>query len=143
MHLVLAVWFYSWAGLLIGLVSGVRPPLNQLLMCAPPFTTEHYWFIDVYLILSLLTPFINKAIADIDQKGCKSILLVSLIGFSVLPSFMPFSSEIFLYIAALICLVRYSLLNWRLSANLQPLGETLEQKTHLRFHWSVIHYLYC
>ena len=101
-HLVLAVWFYSWAGLLIGLVSGVRPPLNQLLMCAPPFTTEHYWFIDVYLILSLLTPFINKAIADIDQKGCKSILLVSLIGFSVLPSFMPFSSEIFLYIAALI-----------------------------------------
>lgn len=101
-HLVLAVWFYSWAGLLIGLVSGVRPPLNQLLMCAPPFTTEHYWFIDVYLILSLLTPFINKAIADIDQKGCKSILLVSLIGFSVLPSFMPFSFEIFLYIAALI-----------------------------------------
>ena len=94
-HLVLAVWFYSWAGLLVGLMAGIRPSLNQLLMCALPFTTEHYWFIDVYLILSLLTPFINKAIADIDRKGYKGILLVGLIGFSVLPSFMPFASEIF------------------------------------------------
>lgn len=94
-HLVLAVWFYSWVGLLVGLMAGVRPSLNQLLMCALPFTTEHYWFIDVYLILSLLTPFTNKAIADIDQKGYINILLVSLISFSVLPSFMPFSSEIF------------------------------------------------
>lgn len=95
MHLVLAVWFYSWAGLLVGLMTGVRPSLNQLLMCVLPFTTEHYWFIDVYLILSLLTPFINMAIANIDQKGYKGILLVSLIGFSFLPSFMPFTSEIF------------------------------------------------
>ncbi|WP_154033464.1 acyltransferase family protein [Collinsella aerofaciens] len=94
-HLVLAVWFYSWVGLLVGLMAGARPSLNQLLMCALPFTTEHFWFIDVYLILSLLTPFINKAIADIDQKGYKGILLVSFIGFSVLPSLMPFASEIF------------------------------------------------
>lgn len=94
-HLVLAVWFYSWAGLLVGLMTGVRPSLNQLLMCVLPFITEHYWFIDVYLILILLTPFINMAIANIDQKGYKGILLVSLIGFSFLPSFMPFTSEIF------------------------------------------------
>lgn len=94
-HLLFAVWFYSWAGLLVGLMAGVRPSLNQLLMCALPFTTEHYWFIDVYLILSLLTPFINKVIADVDQKGFKNILLVSLIVFSILPSFMPFASEIF------------------------------------------------
>lgn len=93
--LVLVVWFYSWMGLAIGLAGGARPTLSQVIMCVLPFTAEHYWFIDVYLILSLLIPFINKVIAGIDRKHYRDILLVCLIGFSVLPSFAPFASEIF------------------------------------------------
>ena len=93
--LVLAVWFYSWAGLAIGLLAGARPSLGQIAMCVMPFTTEHYWFIDVYLILCLLMPFVNKAIEGIDRKRYRGILLVGLVLFSVLPTVVPFASEIF------------------------------------------------
>lgn len=93
--LVLAVWFYSWVGLAIGLAAGARLSLSQVAMCLLPFTTEHYWFIDVYLILSLLIPFINKAIDGIHRRRYRNILFVCLAVFSVLPTLVPFASEIF------------------------------------------------
>lgn len=51
-----------------------------------PYMFEGYWFIRVYLILSVLAPFINIGLLRLSKKSYTILLLICFICFSVLPS---------------------------------------------------------
>ena len=46
----------------------------------------HNWFITCYLILMLLSPFINKSLEHISQNKFKKFLLIQFVIFSIIPT---------------------------------------------------------
>ena len=60
-----------------------------------PVLTKQYWFVNCYLVMYLLSPFINKFINSLDKQEFKKILIILIIIFSVmtvLPSDMSLDS---------------------------------------------------
>lgn len=52
-----------------------------------PYMFEGYWFIRVYLILTLLSPFLSFLLKSLNKKAYLALVIISLIVFSILPSF--------------------------------------------------------
>lgn len=50
-----------------------------------PFPVTEYWFIQCFLFLYLLTPFLNILLKNIDKKTFSKLLIVLLILFSIIP----------------------------------------------------------
>ncbi len=72
LQIVLQVWFYS---LVIPLLLGAVGVLDlsglttyDWLMLIFPLNMEHYWFMTAYVMLVLLAPLLNRAIAAMNQK---------------------------------------------------------------------------
>lgn len=49
------------------------------------------WFVKVYLILYVLSPFLNICLSKIDKSTYKKLLIILIVLFSVWPSFIPYS----------------------------------------------------
>lgn len=47
--------------------------------------TDNYWFINLYIALYLLSPFLNIMIKNLDQKGHRQCLIIMTILFSIIP----------------------------------------------------------
>ncbi len=87
--LVARVWFYSW-GIGIILYStglGIRS-VENLVKTVFPVCSGAFWFITIYLIVYILSPYINKAIQDIDREKYKLLLVFLFVTGSVIPSFV-------------------------------------------------------
>lgn len=52
-----------------------------------PFDLENYWFIRVYMIMYIFSPFYNKLINTISQKEYKRIIMIMFFLFSLLSTF--------------------------------------------------------
>ncbi len=52
------------------------------------FYKDGLWFIDIYIILYLLIPFINLVINGISKKNMKVLILIFFIAFSIYPTFL-------------------------------------------------------
>jgi surface polysaccharide O-acyltransferase-like enzyme len=95
-RLICQVLFYT---LLIPLALSVfgQPLIAEqegiygILMYILPASTRHYWFISAYLLLYLISPFLNAAFEKITQEQIKKLILVLLILYSGIKSFVPFS----------------------------------------------------
>ena len=46
---------------------------------------EFYWFINVYILLYLLTPFLNKMIKSLSQQMHKRLILILIVTLSIIP----------------------------------------------------------
>lgn len=66
----------------LGIETVTKPEIIDELL---PFNVNEYWFIQVYVFLYLLIPFINKLINSLNQKEFKRLLLVLFFIFSLLP----------------------------------------------------------
>lgn len=51
-----------------------------------PITGGEYWFVTVYLVLYILSPFVNILVKNLDQKTHKHLLLILCVLFSVIPT---------------------------------------------------------
>ena len=60
-----------------------------LIKCTAPYFYDKVWFINIYLVLFLLAPFLNRALTSLSKKNYRLLLLISLLLFSVWPSFFP------------------------------------------------------
>lgn len=81
--------FYSLLIFVFGLITGiVKKPNQQVWLSVFPFISDLYWFVDGYIILILLIPFINRALRESTRKefiyliGIFSILSSALAGYS-------------------------------------------------------------
>ena len=94
---VLLLWgkviFYSWLMLLIfkclGLNIGFK---NAFVSIFPILTKDNYWFITVYLLMYVLSPFINTLINSMDKKNHFNLILILIIFFSIISFVLPHGS---------------------------------------------------
>ena len=85
------VFFYSVTVTLIG--WAVSPPeggvnLNALVSMAAPCLTGKYWFVTAYILLALLSPFLNRMLRALTRREFGWLLLLLFVSVSVLPTFM-------------------------------------------------------
>lgn len=86
-QIINANWFYRIFIMIFLIFMGVIDIskvtfIKELL----PINIDEYWFIKNYLLLYLLSPFLNRAIKNFDKKNYKKLLIVLFIIFSILPT---------------------------------------------------------
>lgn len=91
-RLILITTFYSLVIYLVLMFSGfVDFSIFTLLKSSFPIIFELYWFITVYSIIYLMSPFINKLINSINRREFLSLLLLLLTVWSIIPTFTTYS----------------------------------------------------
>lgn len=82
--LLLITAFYGVIGYGIGAFMGVIPiTVKGLLYAFFPFFEGKRWFVETYIILILLCPFINRIINGIDKKSFQILLTIQIFLFSL------------------------------------------------------------
>lgn len=91
---VINIWvkviFYSIVIYIILLLTGqIDFNIKDVIKSLFPILTNEYWFVNCYLLLYILSPYINKIIKQLDKKEFQRLLIILLIVFSILPSVLP------------------------------------------------------
>ena len=83
-----ANWFYRVIILifltLIGLLSENNGVILREIL---PINIKQYWFVQCYVLLYCISPFINKALASLDKRSFQKLLIILFIIFSFVPTF--------------------------------------------------------
>ncbi|MBR0541592.1 MAG: acyltransferase [Clostridia bacterium] len=92
-ELYLIVLFYGVVFLILfSVLNKENFSLNNVLLTVFPSLNKtnqlYYWYFTAYLILFMLSPFINYIINAFDRKKLAYLLLILLVMFSVVPAFM-------------------------------------------------------
>lgn len=78
------VWFYSVALYLVGHFGfGLSLPLTQVLL---PTIFEEYWFVTAYVVLLLLSPFLNRMVHNLTKGQLDALLGILLLIWAVVPT---------------------------------------------------------
>ncbi len=90
---VLQLWgetlFYSITIYFLIVVIGLKEfEIKDAIKSALPIMTKQYWFVNVYLMMYILSPFLNKLINALEKKEYQKLLLILIVGFSVV-SILP------------------------------------------------------
>mgnify|MGYP004683106855 CR=1 FL=1 len=92
-HIYLTTLFYSVVFFIVYIVvNGFS--LSNMLSSLLPISMSTYWFITVYLVLYILSPFINLLCNNMTQKQHAVLLLILVIVFSVWKCVLPFAETI-------------------------------------------------
>lgn len=84
--LLLEVWFYNIVINSILSIAGLVTYTNDDYLTKIMFyNIESYWYISCYIIIYILSPFINKFIESIDKNTLKKLVLIMIFCFSVFP----------------------------------------------------------
>ena len=86
LSLIATSWFYRVFFLVIALLIGTftiskLEIFNELL----PIDMRDYWFINLYLVLYIISPYLNIIVSKINQQDFKRILIGGFIIFSIIP----------------------------------------------------------
>lgn len=82
------VAFYSLSIYLIFVLMGIEKfSYNTLITCIFPITFKQYWFVTTYVILMIMTPYLNIVIDKLDKKEYLKLIIFSLIVVSIIPFF--------------------------------------------------------
>lgn len=76
--------FYGIIGYSIGIgIGGTELSIKKLLYSIIPFFEGKRWFVETYIILICLAPFINKCLRGLDKKNYQILLTIQIAFFSV------------------------------------------------------------
>lgn len=81
------VWFYSFFCLGICLLRGKTFTLRELLIVFFPTIFQEYWFFTAYIVLLLLSPYINILMENTSRRQLQNCLSIMLVLWCVIPSF--------------------------------------------------------
>lgn len=70
LNLLLEIAVISWLIFAIASLCGLRAPLRELAQHLFPTLSGCHWFISAYVILYILTPWLNKFILSLTRKEC-------------------------------------------------------------------------
>lgn len=89
-HLLLMIVFYGLLHFLTAIMFGWQEfSAAGLIKAAFPVFTGYHWFIINYIILYLLSPFINGGIRSLSKKNLRISILIMLLFYSAWPSSLP------------------------------------------------------
>ncbi len=87
--LVARVWFYTWTIALVLFRTGLGiRSWDNLIGSALPISSGTFWFVTIYLIVYILSPYINQVIQNIDREKYIALLAFLFVIWSVVPSFV-------------------------------------------------------
>lgn len=91
---VIDIWikvvFYSISIYIILLLFGqVKFSITDCIKSFFPILTNRYWFVNCYLLLYILSPFINKFISNLEKRDYQKLLMILCIAFCLLTSILP------------------------------------------------------
>lgn len=84
----LYIMFYTYKvviGTIFLLFTTIPIEKIEILRIYNPIEFDNYWFLKVYLLLYLLTPYINQLINSLDKEKHKKLIITLFILFSVIP----------------------------------------------------------
>ena len=89
---LLKLWFQVWIfSISIGFVCFtfgiVQFSWGSLIKMLFPVIFNEYWYMSSYVILFLISPFLNKCLLSLNQDNYKKLLIVLLCVFSIVPTF--------------------------------------------------------
>lgn len=85
--LVLKVWFYTWGIAIILFSSGVGiRSVENIIKSTFPICSGAFWFVTTYLIVYVLSPYINMVIKNTEKEKYRILLIFLFIIWSVIPS---------------------------------------------------------
>ena len=85
-NLLLEAEFYSiFTGACMLLTGDVKMSASFLLHTLLPATFKQYWFFTAYIVLMLLSPYINKFIAAVSRTDHLKLIAVMLVLWSIIP----------------------------------------------------------
>lgn len=88
--LIFLVSFYGVVIYLILVAAGREAfGIKPLIKCAFPYFFDKIWFINIYIVLYLFIPFINKCLNSLTKKQYTIFLVLVLLIFSLWPNFVP------------------------------------------------------
>ena len=83
-RMVLEIWFYSWSILLLDILFGDPQPTTYM-YCLFPLSTCHWWFVEAYIALMILSPFINRILNSINARRhlliCAILFFLTYVGY--------------------------------------------------------------
>lgn len=88
------VWTQTWvvtiSGLIVFVAVSKQPPsILGGVSCVLPFLGRAYWFVTEYIILVMLSPFINKGIKMLKARELITLTIIYGSATCVLPTFLP------------------------------------------------------
>lgn len=83
LSLVLEIAVISWIIFAIGSACGLRAPFKELLQHLFPTLSGCHWFVSSYVILYILSPWINKFILSLTRQECFYLLGLLFVLFSI------------------------------------------------------------
>ncbi len=94
LQLICQVYFYtilvSLAMMLVGTYTvHSGDSVYKLTQYLFPISSEHYWFVTAYVIMYVMAPILNAAVAALSRKQLKAVIIGLLIWFCVIKSFVP------------------------------------------------------
>lgn len=76
--------FYGSVGYIIGLLRGsAQPGIVEFLKEAIPFVVGNRWFVETYIMLLLISPFVGKMLRSLKREHYQILLIIQLSLFSV------------------------------------------------------------
>lgn len=93
--MILEVVFYTLGITIIFKLLGITQLTNKTIFVSlTPITHNIYWFVTTYIILYLLTPFINKLLKQLNKKEYQKFIILLIIIQSIIPMVFLIESPI-------------------------------------------------
>lgn len=89
--LIVEMWFYSGFFLILGILFKgiVNVNMVMIIKALTPVVSGDYWFVTSYIVLMALSPILNIFVDHITRRQFGCSLLVMIVMFSLVPSFIP------------------------------------------------------
>lgn len=89
LKIILQVWFYSVIIYVISCIFGLTEfSKYEFLVNFLPIISKRYGFVTCYVVIYIFHPFINKFLKCLTKKDYNLFLIISLIIFSIIPTFV-------------------------------------------------------
>lgn len=77
LKLEVRVCFYTWTAFIIVVVTGIHTltPIKDIQLIFPVITKQ-YWYVTVYFVLCIFSPYLNVFLENISEKVLKNEILV-------------------------------------------------------------------
>lgn len=86
LNLILTVWFYkSSIAIIFYYFTNIKITKLELFKELLPIDMRDYWFVNCYIALYIISPYLNILIEKIKQKDFRNLLIVGFILFSIIP----------------------------------------------------------
>lgn len=88
--LLAQVWFYSLIFFILNLFLHIVPIDKGLIISSIfPFSYETYWFVTVYVIIYLFSPYLNDYLLSINKEKFRKLLFLMILITIVIPTVLP------------------------------------------------------